>query len=94
MMQQLTIGDIEQLEEESGYALGEIMSLLDDPSSLRMRPLIALARLGAKQQGKDITLDEVRAMPYMQAMELVTEIEWDAADPKENPEPEDKPDSV
>lgn len=93
-MQQLTIGDIEQLEEESGYALGEIMSLLDDPSSLRMRPLIALARLGAKQQGKDITLDEVRAMPYMQAMELVTEIEWDAADPKENPEPEDKPDSV
>ena len=94
MMQQLTIGDIEQLEEESGYALGEIMSLLDDPSSLHMRPLIALARLGAKQQGKDITLDEVRAMPYMQAMELVTEIEWDAADPKENPEPEDKPDSV
>lgn len=93
-MQQLTIGDIEQLEEESGYALGEIMSLLDDPSSLRMRPLIALARLGAKQQGKDISLDEVRAMPYMQAMELVTEIEWDAADPKENPEPEDKPDSV
>lgn len=93
-MQQLTIGDIEQLEEESGYALGEIMSLLDDPSSLRMRPLIALARLGAKQQGKDITLDEVRAMPYMQAMELVTEIEWDAADPKENPELEDKPDSV
>lgn len=93
-MQQLTIGDIEQLEEESGYALGEIMSLLDDPSSLRMRPLIALARLGAKQQGKAITLDEVRAMPYMQAMELVTEIEWDAADPKENPEPEDKPDSV
>ncbi|MBS6102598.1 MAG: hypothetical protein KH751_08310 [Actinomyces sp.] len=94
MMQQLTIGDIEQLEEESGYALGEIMSLLDDPSSLRMRPLIALARLGAKQQGKDITLDEVRAMPYMQAMELVTDIQWDAADPKENPEPEAKPDSV
>ncbi|MDU6757763.1 hypothetical protein [Actinomyces sp.] len=93
-MQQLTIGDIEQLEEESGYALGEIMSLLDDPSSLRMRPLIALARLGAKQQGKDITLDEVRAMPYMQAMELVTDIQWDAADPKENPEPEAKPDSV